>query len=407
MAASAQAGRAARSTPAPAPGQDPSTHGPPAALVALCARFDPEVFPVDGGRARVRLQGPGVGAWDAMLHEREARLEPASGDRPDAVIVADAPTWLALGEDLRDGMDAFRDGRLSVRRDLHLGVGFLAATAGGRGPGLRYRTVETEMGAISVSEAGAGPPVVLIHGLGATKVSFLPTVGALSDRHRVIALDLPGFGDSVKPIGARYDAAFFARSVVALLDALGIPRASLVGNSMGGRVALETGLAHAGRVDRLVLLTPAVAWLKNRALSPLARLLRPELGLLQLAPRPVVEPIVRRVVPGAEEGWTAAGVDEFLRSYLTARGRAAFYAAARNIYLDEPHGEDGFWTRLAGLERPSLFVWGHHDHLVPIAFARHVRRVLPSARHLELDCGHVPQFERPHITHDAMARFLR
>ena len=55
---------------------------------------------------------------------------------------------------------------------------------------------------------------------------------------------------------------------------------------------------------------------------------------------------MRRLVPSANGGWTAAGVDEFLRAYLTRSGRAAFYAAARNIYLDEPHGDDGFWTRL-------------------------------------------------------------
>ena len=99
-------------------------------------------------------------------------------------------------------------------------------------------------------------------------------------------------------------------------------------------------------------------------------------------------------------------MDEFLRAYLTPRGRAAFYAAARNIYLDEPHGDDGFWTRLADARADSLFVWGRHDTLVPIAFMRHVERALPSARHLELDCGHVPQLERPRETHAAMRDFI-
>lgn len=381
---------------------------PPAALRTLAARFDPEVFPVRG-RARVRLEGPGVGAWDAILHADRARLERATAEGgADASITADGETWLALARDLGGGMAAFRSGRLTIRRDLHLGVGFLAATAAPVGEGrLRFRQVETAAGPIAVMEAGSGPPVVLIHGLGATKASFLPTLGALADRHRVIALDLPGFGDSAKPIGAAYDAPFFAGAVVALLDGLNLPRASLIGNSMGGRVALETGLEHADRVDRLVLLAPAMAWLRERPLAPLLRLVRPELGLLQPAPRAVVEPIVRRIIPGAEEGWTAAGVDEFLRSFLEARGRAAFYAAARNIYLDEPHGPDGLWTRLPALRAPSLFVWGHHDQLVPIAFARHVREALPQARHLELDCGHVPQFERPQLVHDLMARFLR
>jgi pimeloyl-ACP methyl ester carboxylesterase len=99
-------------------------------------------------------------------------------------------------------------------------------------------------------------------------------------------------------------------------------------------------------------------------------------------------------------------VDEFLRSYLTPRGRVAFYESARNIYLDEPHGDTGLWTRMADLEPASLFVWGTHDQLVPIGFRKHVERVLPSARHLELDCGHVPQVEAPEQTHRAIREFF-
>jgi pimeloyl-ACP methyl ester carboxylesterase len=102
----------------------------------------------------------------------------------------------------------------------------------------------------------------------------------------------------------------------------------------------------------------------------------------------------------------AAGVDEFMRSYTNARGRAAFYAAARAIYLEEPHGREGFWTRLRTLAPASLFIWGRQDQLVPIAFARHVERTLPAARHVELDCGHVPQLERPRETHAAIRNFL-
>ena len=196
-------------------------------------------------------------------------------------------------------------------------------------------------------EAGTGPPLLALHGLGGTKASFLPTLAAMAETHRVIALDLPGFGESAKPIGARLRRALHGPSVIAAMDGLEIDTAHLVGNSMGGRVALEAGMRHADRVDRLVLLCPAVAWLRDRRYAGIIRLLRPELGLLQATPRPVVEGLVRRLVPGASDGWAAAGVDEFLRSYLTPRGRAAFYAAARNIYLDEPDGDDGFWTRLS------------------------------------------------------------
>jgi pimeloyl-ACP methyl ester carboxylesterase len=193
---------------------------------------------------------------------------------------------------------------------------------------------------------------------------------------------------------------------VALLDALELDRADLVGNSMGGRIALEVGLRSPDRVNRLGLLAPSLAWLRNRPWAPLLRLVAPQLGLIQPAPRAAVEAIVNRVIPGAREEWAAAGIDEFLRSYLTPRGRAAFYAAARNIYLEEPRGPRGLWTRLPDLRPPSLFVWGRRDQLVPLAFAGHVREALPSAEHLELDCGHVPQLEAPRQTHEALREFF-
>jgi pimeloyl-ACP methyl ester carboxylesterase len=219
-------------------------------------------------------------------------------------------------------------------------------------------------------------------------------------------VDLPGFGESDKPVAAAYDAQWFARATEGFLDALELERAYVIGNSMGGRVALELGMTAPARVDRLALLSPALAWLRDRPWAPLLKLVRPELGLIQPAPRPVVEAIVRRLVPGGAEGWSAAGVDEFLRSYLTPRGRAAFYAAARNIYLDEAEGKNGFWERLGSLEADSLFVWGRRDNLVPIAFMKHVERTLPRAKHVELDCGHVPQLEAPRETHAAIGEFF-
>jgi pimeloyl-ACP methyl ester carboxylesterase len=369
----------------------------------LLRRYDPDVFHPGDREARVRLGGAASdgGDVDVLLDGDGPRAGRPSG-RPDALIRADPGTWSELASS-GAAMDAFRRGRLHVRRDLHLGVGFLAATSGA---GLRFTTVATEAGPISTMEAGSGPPVLLLHGLGASKVSFLPTVGALAATHRVIAVDLPGFGDSVKPLRAPYDAAYFARAIVALLDALGIDRADIVGNSMGGRVALEVGMAHADRARRLVLLAPSLAWLRSRPFAPLLKLVPPQLGAIQPAPRALVEAVVGRAIQ-AENPWMAAGVDEFLRSYLTTGGRVAFYAAARNIYLENPHGQGGFWPRLQRLQVPSLFVWGERDTLVPIRFAEHVRRVLPDAEHLELSCGHVPQMERPRDTHAAMRRFLR
>jgi pimeloyl-ACP methyl ester carboxylesterase len=378
---------------------------PPQVLRTLVGRYDSAVFEPVGQRARVRLSIGGE-AWDAVLADGGVQLAAAAGGA-DATLAADAPTWRAIAKDVRGGMRAYLKGRLTIRRNLHLGVGFLAATSGVTDPGrLRFATVATPRARLSTLEAGSGPVVLAIHGLGGTKGSFLPTVAALTDRYRVVAPDLPGFGDSDKPLAAPYDARYFADAVVDLMDALDIQRAHLLGNSLGGRVALEVALRDPARVGRLALLAPSLAWRRQRTWAPLLRLVRPELGLVQLAPRPAVEAIVHRLIPGANHGWTAAGVDEFLRAYLTPAGRAAFYAAARQIYLEAPDGAQGFWPRLRGLQPEALFVWGRRDRLVPIAFARHVADALPRARHLALDCGHVPQVERPRETHAAVGAFL-
>jgi pimeloyl-ACP methyl ester carboxylesterase len=383
-------------------------HGePPASLVTLIERFNPEAIDVPDGSARVRLAVRDQRDWDAIVSPGGVDLRPAGDSSVDAELSADAATWQSIADDLRGGMAAFRAGRLRVRRSLHLGVGFLAATSGVVEPGgLRFAAVETAAGTLSVLSAGVGEPVVCVHGLGATKASFLPTVGALADERRVIAVDLPGFGESDKPLNAAYDAPYFAAAVTALLDSLEIESADLIGNSMGGRVALEVGLLYPERVSRMALLAPALAWLRDRRWRWLLRGPLPKLGLIQPAPRVITEPIIRSLVPGGRDGWSAAGVDEFLRSYLTPRGRVAFYEAARNIYLDEPHGQEGLWTRLAALEPETLFVWGRRDQLVPIGFRKHVERALPAARHLELDCGHVPQLEASEATHGAISRFL-
>jgi pimeloyl-ACP methyl ester carboxylesterase len=195
-----------------------------------------------------------------------------------------------------------------------------------------------------------------------------------------------------------------------LMDRLGIDRAHLVGNSLGGRVALEVALRHPERVSGVGLLTPAVAFVR-RGYQPLVRLLRPELGLLPhrfgratvakqfwglFADHDLVDPSVADIV-----------VDEFQRIYSSAGARLAFLAAARNIYLDRPFGRDGFYPRLAELRVPSLFVWGAHDRLIPAAFRHHVARWLPSAEQLVLEgCGHVPQVEKPEETNGALLRFF-
>jgi pimeloyl-ACP methyl ester carboxylesterase len=184
------------------------------------------------------------------------------------------------------------------------------------------------------------------------------------------------------------------------MDAMAINRAHLVGNSMGGRVAVELALTQPERAETLSLLAPALAFRRRRELVPLVKLIRPELAAI---PHPLRAARVR------EQFWslfarperldpTAADIaaDEFCRTYRSRSARIAFFAAARNIYLDPPDGEGGLWTRLARLRPPALFIWGDRDRLVPAAFSRHVADVLPHARQVVLnECGHVPQVELP------------
>src|SRR3954447_6272348 len=184
------------------------------------------------GRCAARRTAPG-----------SARASRAAG--PDVVIGTDAQTWLALRRGDLSGIEAFSQRRLYARGDLDLAVGFegMFRLPNGRPPLLRIHDVCLEYGTrVSTLTMGEGPDVLLLHGLGASKASFFDTAAALSRRYRVHVLDLPGFGGSSKPALARYGAGFFARSVLGAMDAMGIERAHLVGNSMGGRVAIEVGL---------------------------------------------------------------------------------------------------------------------------------------------------------------------
>src|SRR2546421_12509411 len=98
------------------------------ALERLVARFDPTVFDVGRPLVRVRVEDCTGQRHDVVIEDGTARLAPVRNS-PDAILTADATTWNEIAEDIRGGMEAFRKGRLRIRRDLHLGVGFLAATA--------------------------------------------------------------------------------------------------------------------------------------------------------------------------------------------------------------------------------------------------------------------------------------
>jgi pimeloyl-ACP methyl ester carboxylesterase len=351
--------------------------------------------------------------WEVRCTPLGARVRAgATRRKPDVVIGTDAETWCALRQGELSGIEAFSQRRLYARGDLDLAVGFegLFRLPSGRPPLLRIHDVPVGKLKLSTLTMGEGPDLLLLHGLGGAKSSFFDTAAALSRRYRVHAIDLPGFGGSSKPSSAPYGAPYAARAVVGAMDALGIERAHIVGNSMGGRVALEVGLEHPDRVGGLALLCPAVAFIR-RDWHWLVRILRPELGVLPhslgrrrieqqfwslFADRDLVDPSVADIV-----------VDEFERIYRNAGARLAFLASARAIYLEAPFGRRGFYPRLARLRPPALFVWSSHDRLIPEGFRPHVERWLPQAEQVVLQgCGHVPQVERPEQTNGLLERFF-
>ena len=220
--------------------------------------------------------------------------------------------------------------------------------------------------------------MLLLHGLGATKSSFFDTAAALSRRYRVHAIDLPGFGGSSKPPLAPYGAPFAARAVIGTMDALEIDRAHLVGNSMGGRVAIEVGLERPDRVGGIALLSPAVAFVR-RDWHWAVRFARPELGMLPHSlGRGRIERSSGRCSPTATwstrawpTSWSTsssastarrrpAGVPRLGAQRSTSRTRSAAAASIRGSSTLEP---------------PALFVWSWHDRLIP-------RGVPPSRRAL-------------------------
>jgi pimeloyl-ACP methyl ester carboxylesterase len=355
------------------------------------------------GSASVVLDAGGGQACTVLVRGGELRLLTKAVARPDSTIRAELVTFRTMAAGQLSGVDAFISRRIAVRGNLALAMQLQSAmrVAGMPAQFPRFGVAGDPGQRTNYLEAGppGGSPVVLLHGLGATNASMLPLVRGLADGYRVIVPDLPGFGAS-DPWRGRYDAPFFAGWLDGLLAGLGVDRAVVVGNSLGGRIALEYALRYPRRVRGMIGLAPAMAFRKLRQLVPLAMLARPELALAPMRiPRSLVHREVRRLFASPQrlpDTWYDAATDEFCRVMSRPANRVAFFAALRNIYLDVPFGERGLWTRLSSLGIPALFIWGAHDRLVPAGFGRHVLAALPSASSVVLaDCGHVPQFEQP------------
>jgi len=253
-------------------------------------------------------------------------------------------------------------------------------------------------------EAGAGEPLVVLHGLGASSFSWTAVMPALARRYRVIAPDFPGFGRSDSPREFDYSLKGLSRWVVALLDHLGLPSAHVAGNSLGGIVALMTAMDEPARVRRVALLgTPTHPGDGPLLLWPLRW---PVVGrLYELALGPVAVRYIGRTAYKDPSLMTDEKVEEYALPLRTAAGR---WAAAEVLRRAVPADARERVERYRQLPHEFLVICGESDTVAGLESSRRFCEKAPRARLLELrDCAHVPQEERPEQVAAAFEEFFQ
>ncbi len=272
---------------------------------------------------------------------------------------------------------------------------------------LRWARVDGR--AVNLVELGDGPPLVFIHGLGGSWRNWLENLPAFAADHRVIAPDLPGFGDSEMP-ATPISINGYARCVDELLEQLDVERAVVVGNSMGGFVGAEMAIECSERVERLVLVAAAGISIEtqryDRAMAMLYRL---------------------EAVLAAYTAWVAGRSERLARRRRLRRQLLGMVAAHPGLLPPaltseqiRGTGKPGFLPaldaltsyplreRLERISCPTLVVWGERDRLVPLRDADEFERLIPDARKVVYaDTGHVPMLERPERFNADVAGFLR
>jgi pimeloyl-ACP methyl ester carboxylesterase len=271
----------------------------------------------------------------------------------------------------------------------------------------RWVTVEDRP--VNVIDLGEGPPIVFVHGLGGSWQNWLEQLPVFAASHRVVALDLPGFGRSPMP-REQITISFYARVLDRVMDALGIDAAAVVGNSMGGFVSAELAIAFPQRVERMLLAAPAgVSNFGNSEGLRLARLFRGT-----------------RPLPTLIGSWLAANADAVTRRPgLRARvlagvashpGRLPAQLVAEQVrgagkpgFLDalEANLDYDFRDRLPEIVCPTLVVWGDGDRVISVRDADVYTELIANARKVILpDTGHVPMLERPARFNELLEGFL-
>ncbi len=259
---------------------------------------------------------------------------------------------------------------------------------------------------VNLVDIGVGPPLVLVHGLGGCWGNWLENIPELARSQRVIALDLPGFGRSEMP-AEPISMPGYARLLDALLTALAIESAAVVGNSMGGLIAAELAISHPARVERLVLVSAAGLSTAELGATDPRLVLGALLGRLSAdgaqrrAPQLVRRPGIRKALLAAVARHGDRLSPELAYEVLQGAGKPGFTPAVDAIRRHPLR------ARLARIACPTLIVWGTNDWLIPLRDAYEFERLVPGAQLLVYgDTGHVAMLERPAHFNEAVARFL-
>jgi pimeloyl-ACP methyl ester carboxylesterase len=256
-------------------------------------------------------------------------------------------------------------------------------------------------------ELGEGPPLVFVHGLSGAWQNWLENIPRFARSHRVVALDLPGFGGSPMPPW-EISIPAYGRFLRDFCERLGIERCSLVGNSMGGFIATEFAITDPERVDELVLVSAAgITWARARR-EPAKVLARLGAASAPLAFRfhmaGIRRPRLRRSAFQQVVHDPNAIRPELLFEIAVPALRSPGYPDAITTLV----GYD-IRDRLAEIGVPTLIVWGRNDRIVPVPAARAYQRRIGDNADLVIfdECGHVPQMERPVRFNRVVEEFLR
>ena len=263
----------------------------------------------------------------------------------------------------------------------------------------RIRRIEIHGHEIGYLSSGSGQPVILVHGIAGSSMTWGRVIPGLAERTSVVAPDLLGHGGSTKSAGD-YSLGALANGIRDLMDALGHERATLVGHSLGGGVALQFAYQYPGRCERLVLVGSGGL---GKEVGLLFRVL--SFPGVELVVGPAFAPAVQTRA-GAVVGWLRkvgfpfpASFDEVWHGYGSLSDGDTRHAFFRTLHsVIEPTGQAVSATNrlhLASLV-PCLIIWGDRDPIVPVQHARAAHEAMPgSVLHVFEGVGHWPQQDRP------------